>query len=170
MNKEKTKTYLLVFAIILQLITLLTPYWSSEGNYTVLNKKGEKLSSNVHFGLYSMCSSVHQENDDVKTCISIPTDQNDNFPKTELYVCRTLVLLSLILTVTSLYKKQFLYGAILINIVLLILWPIYFLKIKDSSNDSVSFSLGYSYYISMVSCASLILIPVLDITMKNSSY
>jgi len=99
-------------------------------------------------GLWKLCKK------EVNTCVTIPNNNNPNFPKTELYFCRTLSILGLLLLVGCLLtmkqgKKVQLGMACAAAFVILLsvlIWRQKFSKISQFPK----LDFGYSSMISMV--------------------
>lgn len=133
---------------VLLLISVMTSDWSVSDGIGI-----NKLS----FGLWKNCVD--------KSCGNIERIYNNNFPKSMLYVCRALAIISLLCLLVCVYLQYtnklenvnlliFISG--LLMLLTCIIWAVEFRKITISGSNpipstSVTYTLGYSFYLILLS-------------------
>lgn len=138
---------IIITVIVLTMIALMTSDWSTSDGIGI-----NKLS----FGLWKNCVD--------KSCGNIERIYNSDFPKTSLYLCRALIIISLLCLLLALYSE---YSnnvkntnmLILVSGILLVLtciiWAIEFRKLTISGsgsipNSEIKYTLNYSFYFNLL--------------------
>lgn len=154
MNKQLVLHSLCLLIIVFQLIAITTNEWSYKSHPIGTS------ASKVTLGLWKSCANLPGTGSP-QMCVRIPSG-NNNFPKHILETCRIFSIVGVVfifLGILSMYlfhnhrfwQLLFLSGGALWSLLVVIIWSVKMVKLKDNNGDVTKFKLGYSWVFMLVS-------------------
>ena len=156
---------MLIIAIILTVISLLTPNWvKSTLETTVL---GVDVKQSFNIGLFSVCKTDKKDN--IRVCIS-------GDPSNKIKIARSLIIFSILLFIVALTTnnmsenntfKMVGMGAYILGLLSMIAGIIIFIQDVPKSTHGDKYSYDFSYYLAIVSVVLTIGAGICNLVHKN---